>query len=236
MMKTTALRKLCLVILAIAACCFASAPSSAQQLRYVQWSTGDSGATTRQTTYLGKSVAGGNLLLAFAHWDNQSVTATLSDQKGNKYVPLSPPVNVGAHERYQVWMVRNASSGELHVNIDFSARTTSYSVLDVLEYAGADRKDPLAGFAFKTGAGTAQNSGPLHLAEPGGVSLIGLIGYETHALPYFAGEGFQFREYEATTLVEERLTAGAGTHSATARSANPTNWVAFAVAIRHAKN
>ena len=225
-----------LAVLVLAGSLFAALPAHAQQLQYVQWSTGDSGATTRQTTYLGKSVASGNLIIVFAHWDNQSVTATLNDQKGNKYIPLSPPVSVGANERYQAWIVRGSEAGELHVNIDFSARTTSYSVLDVLEYAGADRKDPLAGFAFKTGSGTTQESGPLNVENAGAASLIGLIGYETHALPYFAGEEFQFREYEATTLVVEKQNVGSGTHTVKARSANPTNWVAFALAIRPAKN
>ena len=201
----------------------------------VQWSTGDSGAAREQITYLPNPVVSGNLILAFAHWDDQHVTAALSDQKGNTYEPLGPPLNVGANERFQVWIAQNVRGGAaLHVTIAFSAVPTSYSVLDVMEFGGLDRKHPLAASITATGMGDTQSSGPLAFDDPAVDCVVGLFGYESHALPYSPGEGFTFRQYEATTFVEDRSVAAPGPVTATAKSHNATNWAAFALAFRRA--
>ena len=203
--------------------------------RFVQWTAGDGGATTIETTRFADNVTPGNLILIFAHWDNQAVTATITDQLGNTYRPIFPPTNAGIKDRFQVWYAKNVAGGvSLSITIHFSSATTSFSVLDAMEYSGIDRNSPLDGFTSNTGIGTSQSSGSITVANPNSEIVIGLFGYSSYALPYTAGPGFTLRNYDASTILEDQAAVLAGTYTATATSHNSANWAAFAMGFRNA--
>jgi hypothetical protein len=208
---------------------------SSAPAKFVQSCAGDGGATTKVTTSMPNIVTSGNLIVVFVHWDNQAATATASDQLGNTYVPIFPPTDAGSSARFQVWYVKNVTGGvPLSVTVNFSQATTSFSVLDAMEYSGIDTTSPLDGFNSATGRGTSQNSGSILVPNANSEILIGLFGYDVYALTYTAGPGFTMQGYEASTMIEDQAAVTAGTYAATATSNTTANWAAFVMAFKYA--
>lgn len=202
--------------------------------KFVQWTAGDSGASSSETTYL-KSVTTGNLMLVFSHWDNQTLTASVSDSVGNRYVPIGGPVNAGRTARFQAWYAKNIRSGPLlGITVTYSGKTTSFSVVDAMEYSGLDKSAPLDVFASASGSGTSQDSGASPTTTVSNGTIIGLFGYSTYASPYRAGAGFTFRQGEASTMLEDRSVTATGSYTATATSCNPADWAAFVIGFKSA--
>ena len=200
---------------------------------YVQWTAGDSGAATFDTTRFGKPVSAGNTVLVLAHWNDQDVTATITDSAGDTYIPLAAPMDAGPTERFQAWYAKNVRGAvELTVTIHFSKKTRSFSVIDAMEYAGLDKKEPLLGTVSATGSGTTQSSGQMDLRDKSNCLFIGLFGYSKYALPYQAGEGFTEKAYEASTMIEDAACSSLKKSAATATSSNPADWAAVGVAFR----
>jgi hypothetical protein len=210
-------------------------PNSSSPAKFVQSCAGDGGATIRETTYMPNAATTGNLILVFAHWDNQAATATVSDQLKNTYVPIFPPTNAGSSARFQVWYAKNVTGGaQLAVTITFSQTTASFSVINAIEYSGIDTTNPLDGTNSATGAGLYQNSGSITVPNANSEIVIGMFGYDGYALTYKAGYGYTIRSYEASTISEDQPAVVAGTYSATASSNKSANWAAFVMAFKYA--
>jgi hypothetical protein len=202
--------------------------------KFVQWTSGDNASATSSSTYQDKSATSGNLIIVFSHWDNQASTATVTDQLGNTYVPVfASPANVGTADRFQVWYAKNIKGGvPLGVTVHYSAKTTSLSVVDAAEYSGLQKLSPLDVFVSATGNGAAQNSGNMPATTSGSDLIVGLFGYAGYANPYTAGAGFTFRNYDASTLLEDRAVSVTGVYNATASSSTSVGYAAFAIAFK----
>ena len=202
---------------------------------FMQWTAGDSGAATFDTTRFGKPVVSGNMILVLAHWNDQDITATITDSRSNKYLPLVQPLNAGRTERFQAWYARNVKGGaEVSVTINFSKKTRSFSVIDAIEYAGLDKASPLIAAVSAVGSGNTQSSGPIAATGAQGCLLIGLFGYSNYALPYKAGQDFTMRAYEASTMIEDSDCSAGGVDTAIAISSNAADWAAIGAAFRKA--
>ena len=202
--------------------------------QFIQWSSGDTGAATVSRTYLNNNATTGNLILVFSHWDNQSITATVTDNLGNTYTAVSGPINVGAAGRFQAWYAKNITGGPLGVTVTYSAQTTSISLVDAAEYSGLDPTAPLNVFASSTGNGVSQDSGPAPPTTAANVTVVGMLGYYGYATPYTAGSGFTFRNYDATSMLEDMSVTSNGSYHATATSAVSTQWVAYVLCFKNA--
>ncbi len=203
--------------------------------QFIQWTSGDAGAATVETTYLSQIVTTGNLILVFSHWDNQTITATVTDNLGNTYTPVSGPINVGATGRFQAWYAKNINGGaQLGITITYSARTTSISLADAAEYSGLDPSAPLNAFASSTGTGLAQDSGPSAATTAANGTIIGLFGYYGFATPYTAGTGYTLRNFDATSMLEDKPVTTNGSYRATATSHVSTSWVAYVLCFKNA--
>ncbi|HEY5176453.1 MAG TPA: Ig-like domain-containing protein [Terriglobales bacterium] len=203
--------------------------------QFVQWTSGDAGSASVETTYLSQPVTTGNLIVVFSHWDNQTITATVTDNLGNTYNPISGPINVGAVGRFQAWYARNINGGtQLGVTITYSARTTSIALADAAEYSGLDPSAPLNVFASSTGTGVTQDSGPSAATNSANETIIGLFGYYGFATPYTAGPGFTLRNFDATSMLEDRSVNANGSYRATATSHVSTSWVAYVLCFKNA--
>lgn len=211
----------------------ASPPQTKAQ--FVQWTAGDGGAATSEKTYLPNAVTTGNLILVFSHWDNQSATATVTDQLGNTYLPIFPPTNSGPNDRFQAWYAKNIiGGGQLSITIKFSGMTNSISLLDAAEYSGLDPNTPLDSFASATGNGLSQSSGSISVLSANSDTVIGFFGYSGYALPYTAGAGFIMRGFDATSMLEDLPATTSGTYTATATSQNSAYWAAFIISFKDA--
>jgi hypothetical protein len=201
----------------------------------IQWASGDGGSVTQQTTYQSLNATTGNLILVLAHWDNQAVTATVTDQLGNTYIPIFPATNSGQTSVFQVWYAKNIRGGApLSVTTTFSGKTLSFSLADVIEYSGLDQSAPLDVFASATGTGSSQDSGKMPATSWKSETIIGLFGYSGYALPYTAGTGFTFQGYDASSLLEDQGVSAIGVYGATATSSSPADWAAFAIGFKNA--
>ena len=202
--------------------------------QFVQWASGDSGAAQVHTTYMDKAVANGDLILVLSHWDNQTLTATLSDNGGNTYYPISGPINVGSVGRFQAWYAKNVVGGLLGVTVTYSGTTSSISLIDAIEYSGLDTTSPLDVFASAFGSGLFQNSGAAPATTASNDTVIGLFGYYGPSTPYNAGAGFTMRNYDATSMLEDESVSANGSYSATGTSAVTTPWVAYVICFKNA--
>ena len=203
--------------------------------QFVQWTSGDSGSASVSTTYQSQRSASGNMVLAFSHWDNQTLTAQVSDNLGNKYVSIGEPINSGPTARFQLWYARNIKGGvPLAVTVTYSGRTTSFSLIDVAEYSGLDRSAPLDAFASAPGTGTLQDSGPARHTTAMNETVVGFFGYSGYGLPYKAGAGFSARAYDGSSFLEDRAVTVAGSYRATVTSSRDDSWAAFVVCLKNA--
>jgi len=201
---------------------------------YLQWTSGDSGSATTSTTLQDKNAITGDLVLVFSHWDNQSLTATVQDQMGNVYTPIFPATDVGTNDRFQVWYASNIKGGaRLSVTVTYSGKTTSISTVDAMEYAGLNATSPLDVYTSATGTGSVQSSGSLPVTTTASETIIGLFGYASGATPFMSGAGYFFRNYDATTMLEDSQVSSTGVYSATATSGGSSGWAAFAIGFRN---
>ncbi len=204
-----------------------------QTAKYVTFTAGDSGSSVSSTTYL-NNVQTGDLIIIFSHWDNQAVTGTASDSLGNVYTPVSGPITVGTTGRFQAWYAKNVQGGAIGFTVTYSGRTTSLSVIDVAEYAGLDKTAPLDTYATAVGSGTTASIGPTPTSSSAPDTLVGLFGFDGYASPYTAGTGFTFRDYDASTFIEDQQTTTIGTYTATARAQASFPWAGYAILFRNA--
>ena len=203
--------------------------------QFVQWSSGDTGAAHVSHTYMNNAVTNGDLILVFSHWDNQALTASVTDNYGNTYIPISGPISVGTAARFQAWYAKNVVGGvNLGVTITYSGTTTSISLVDAAEYSGLDTSAPLDVFGSAQGTGVSQNSGPSPATTASNETIIGMFGYDGYATLYTAGPGFTFRDYDASSMLEDMSVTTNGNYTATATSNDPANWVAYVICFKNA--
>jgi hypothetical protein len=203
--------------------------------RFVQWTSSDHGAATSETTYQDRKATPGNLILVFSHWDNQALTAAVTDNLRNAYASIAGPVNAGPTARFEVWYAKNIRGGApLAITVTYSGKTTSFSLVDAIEYSGLDKSAPLDVFASTAGTGTYQDSGPSPTTRKRNETIVGLFGYSTYALPYTAGAGFTMRGYDASSMLEDQAVTNIGSYHATAASNRSDFWAAFVIGFKNA--
>ena len=198
---------------------------------YLQWTAGDAGAAQVSRTYMSNNVTAGDLILVFSHWDNPDVTASASDNLGNTYIPISDAVTVGT-ARFQAWYAKNINGGPLGVTVTYSGTTTSFSLVDAMEYSGLDTTAPLDTYALGTGSGSFQDSGPTPMTKSSNDVIIGMFGFGGYGVPYTAGAGFTLRNYDASSMLEDQVVTSMGSYHATATSGVPSSWAAYAIAFK----
>ncbi len=207
--------------------------SSTAQL--VQETAGDAGSAITSDTYMDSKVTAGNLIMVFSHWDNQSVTATASDSLGNTYLPVGGPVSAGPSARFQVWYAKNIIGGTApRITVTYSGMTSTFSVVDAIEFSGLDKVAPLDVFNVVTGSGTAISSGTAAPTTAAYETIFGFFGFSEYASPYAAGGGFTFLGYDASTLWESMSVTSTGSYSATATSSRSTTWAAYVIGMKSA--
>src|SRR5208282_1195432 len=118
--------------------------------------------------------------------------------------------------------------------ITYSGTTTHISLLDAIEYSGLDTSAPLDVFGSATGTGVFEDSGPSPATTASNETIIGLFGYDEYATPFTAGSGFTFRNYDASSFLEDQSVSANGNYDATATSGNSASWLAYVICFRNA--
>jgi hypothetical protein len=203
----------------------------------VQSASGDGGSALSETVHQGSNATTGNLILVFSHWDNQTITASVTDNMGNTYSAIEGPVSSGPSACFQAWYAKNITGGTpLAVTVAYSGQTATSSVVDVIEYSGLDTAGPVDVYALATGSGLTQDSGLAATTSATSETLIGLFGYDTHTAPYVAGTGYIMRGYDASSMWEDRYVTAVGAYNATSTSSAQANWAAYVIGFKNASS
>ncbi|HWA94798.1 MAG TPA: Ig-like domain-containing protein [Terracidiphilus sp.] len=205
--------------------------------KLVQFSTGDDGSTTVATGVLGAPMTAGNMLLVFSHWDDQSITATVSDSEGDTFTPIfSNPINQGT-QRFQIWYAKNIIGGAAtSITVTYSAKTSVFSLVDVAEYSGLDQNSPLGTFTYATGTGASLDSGSISVPTANTQTIIGIFGDDAYVSPFTSGDGFTQDGFDASTMYESKGATTAGSYNATATSEGSANWIAVVMSFNNYTN
>ena len=204
----------------------------------VQSTKGDSGPASSEQTGFNTPVTAGDTYVVFSHWDGASITvASLTDTLGNTFVPIGGPFDFGT-QHGQVWYAKIVNGGPSDsITITYSSATTSYSLLDVVEYSGLNTTTPFASYVHATGTGTTLNSGSISVATANTQTLIGVFSDDGHASPYTLASGFtKDLDVETSSEIGSMPITAAGSYSASATTSSSFDWIAFALLFNNASN
>ena len=176
-----------------------------------------------------------DLILVFSHWDSTAVTASVSDNGGNAYTALGPAVNIGSNNWVQAWYAKNITGTPSGFSATYSAKTTSISLVDVVEYSGLDTSAPLDVATYKATAGTGA---AMTSTTPGTstssyeliVGMFGVAGYGGY--PHDGGHRLHAVAGRRHQLIEDMNVAATGSYTATATAANSISWGGIVVGFK----
>ncbi len=204
----------------------------------VQSNYGDGGGgVTSSTINLGKAATPGDLLLVFTHWDGAGITETVSDNNvGDTYAALGAPVNIGANNWIQAWYAKDCNNPS-SITATFSGKTTSISVVDVIEYSGLDQSAPLdtSTYATNVGIGNPLTTGVSGMSTADDETIVGMFGaVGSGDFPFSPGSGFTQEVTDPTTYMEDLVVATTGTFTATATTGGTSDYGGIIVGFKNA--
>jgi chitodextrinase len=174
--------------------------------------------------------AAGNLIVAYAVWDN-SGSVSITDTRGNRYLSAIGPSKYSQDKaNAQVFYAKNVAAGANTVTATFQRAISAYGTLYVLEYSGVDPTDPIDVTSVASGSSSSMSSGS---AATTSANTLLLGAGECNMTVTRAGAGYVARTWDFGNVVEDRVVASPGSYSATATQ-NGSAWVMQMVAFRAA--
>jgi hypothetical protein len=102
----------------------------------------------------------GNLIVVQVIWDNTSAV-TITDSRGNAYAAATSRTTWNTNLSSQTFYAKNIAAGTNTVTATFATAITSFGIVQIHEYAGIDKINPLDQARATAGSGTAMNSGAI---------------------------------------------------------------------------
>jgi chitodextrinase len=178
----------------------------------------------------------GDLNVVVVGWNDSTARVTsVTDTKGNAYSLAIGPTQVAGSLSQSIYYATNiagATAGANTVTVAFSP-AAAYPDIRILEYRGVAHTNPLDGAIAATGSGSTTSTGPITTSNP--IDL--LVGANTiTSLASAPGAGFTLRMITSPDgdLAEDRVTATAGSYSATAALSYSGDWAMQLVAFKAA--
>ena len=218
-------------------------PAAAQAMTFDQWQAGapnpNGAASSGGVIYTNVGQVKGELFLVDAYWPCPSLTATITDNGGNKYHPIGSRVTSGG-VAFQHWYAVNRvdESEYAAITITLSGSCAAKGAafdsfyIDLISVKGIDAKTPIDAATVVTGTGTTaamslKSGTPAESETMLAVFLTAGVGapYTTTTgwTPWGAGEAVAGNEYKAG--VTARTTA-------TVTAASPSPWGGILYGIR----
>ena len=182
--------------------------------------------TVNRRAFQSANVAG-NLIVVQVTWDNTSA-ATITDSRGNAYAAATSRTTWNTNWSAQTFYAKNIAAGTNTVTATFSTAITSFGIVQIHEYAGIDKLNPLDGARATAGSGTAMNSGAIATTNAndllfGAGASVGNMGA--------IGAGYTQRLNTAGNKTIDRNVTTVGSYTATATHGGGA-WVMRIVAFR----
>lgn len=171
----------------------------------------------------------GHTIVAYVIWDNTN-GASVTDSRGNTFVPVSAPLVWAGKYSAQVFYATNIAGGSDTVTARFQTAASSFGVLYIHEYAGINTSSPVDVTTSTAGSSATMNSGSVTTTSAN--DLIFGAGVSDN-LVSAAGSGFTARDMAFGNITEDRPATATGSVSATA-SHKGKAWGMQVVAFRGA--
>jgi glucose/arabinose dehydrogenase/PKD repeat protein/fibronectin type 3 domain-containing protein len=169
----------------------------------------------------------GNLIVVSLLWSNTSGVA-MTDSRGNTYVAATVRTTWSGSWSAQTFYAKNIAGGANTVTATFASTISSFGIVQIHEYSGLDKSNPLDGGAVAAGSGTAMSSGGFTTTASGDMvfGAGGSVG-NMNSL----GAGFTQRLNTFGNKTMDKVAGGAGSYSATATNSGGA-WVMQAIALK----
>ncbi|MFZ0878861.1 MAG: hypothetical protein WA002_05160, partial [Candidatus Acidiferrales bacterium] len=193
--------------------------------------TAGTGVTATSQAFAAASTSG-DLIMVTVKWGDQTLSASVTDSKGNTYTSVLGPTNwSGTSRRAQTFYAQNIIGGGAPITITATLSGTASSSLQLFqsEYVNANTGTPVDVVSSATGTGTTMSSGSV--ATNFANELLYGVAFEDNGVAS-AGTGFTAVSTLRGNLEELENAATAGAHSATAKNTVSANWFMHFVALR----
>ncbi|HSX29490.1 MAG TPA: LamG-like jellyroll fold domain-containing protein [Candidatus Saccharimonadales bacterium] len=114
----------------------------------------------------------GDLLVVHLLWSNTSAV-TLADSRGNAYIAATARTTWSTSWSAQTFYAKNVAAGANTVTATFATSISSFAIMQLHEYSGIDKTNPLAGSSAGVGSGTTMNSGTVTTASTNSLLFAG---------------------------------------------------------------
>ena len=175
----------------------------------------------------------GDLNVVVVGWnDSTASVSSVTDSKGNTYVPAVGPTLVTGTLSQSVYYAKNivsATGGSNIVTVTFAV-PAAYADIRILEYSGVDPINPVDATAANSGSGTTSSSGSATTTNASDLIFSANIVTSSTSGP---GPGFTSRLLTSPDgdIAEDQMVSTTGTFSATAPVSTGT-WIMQMVAFR----
>lgn len=164
------IQKLILISFAIISI-FSFAPKAHAAIALVNhtiFATGYNGGTTSAIDTTGANF----LVISLSTYEAYATVTSVSDSKGNTWVPLTKHLQAGTNDAVRFWYSKNATVGTGHT---FTvAKTTGYIAFEVMAFSGVDTSSPFDvenGNGF-TGGGSSLTTGSVTPSQNNSLILV----------------------------------------------------------------
>ena len=206
-----------------------SAPSN---ISYVQSANVTIGSGTSESKAFTSNNTAGNLIVVSSGWNDNTVTARISDTAGNTYATSVGPIanNSSSLVIAQIWYAKNINAGANTVTITYSGSV--HADMEIHEYSGIDTAIPFDIATSATGNSSTVSPASNFANTSFTNELIFGYGY-TDSNTLSAGTGFTNREFINGDLSEDKMVFNAGSYNTTfGISGGSSKWVALMAAFR----
>jgi glucose/arabinose dehydrogenase/PKD repeat protein len=185
------------------------------------------GSGTVASVALTSANVAGNLIVVQVIWSNTGAV-TMSDTRGNAYVAATPRTTWASGWSAQSFYAKNIAAGADTVRATFATSINSFGIVQVHEYTGIDKANPLDGATIRTGTGTTMNSGPVTTTNAN--DLLWAAGASAGTMNA-APSGWTQRLNTSGNRTMDRIVTSAGTYTVTPNHSGGS-WVMQLVAFK----
>ena len=168
--------------------------------------------------------------------DSTSTVVSITDTKGNTYVPAVGPVSISGTATQRIYYASNivaAAKGGNTLTVTFSG-TVAWPDVRIMEYSGISTSSPFDVGTSASGTSTSPNSGPVTTTNANDLLVASdyVADVTTASDPNFTQ---RFLSAGGET-VEDRIVTTTGAYSAGATQTGPDWWLMQVAAFRAANN
>jgi chitodextrinase len=202
--------------------------------KQVNYATPQSAQTSVPVAYTGAQTAG-NLNVVVVGWnDSTAVVSSVTDSKGNVYVPAVGPTSVTGKLSQSIYYAKNIAAAAANANtvtVKFNV-AAQFADIRVLEYSGLDTANPVDVIAAGSGTGTTASTPAVATTNANDLLFGAATVTSRNTGP---GTGFTNRVITSpdADIAEDRIVTAVGSYSASAPMTSGS-WVMQMVAFKAA--